>query len=86
MKMDESEGSGKGGGGRGAARPRTGGAPKLCYSVPEAAELLGFSRNFGYELARTGQLPIVRFGKRMVVPKAPFDRMLGLSPEREAEE
>ena len=41
MKMDESEGSGKGGGGRGAARPRTGGAPKLCYSVPEAAELLG---------------------------------------------
>ncbi len=49
---------------------------KLCYTVPEAAELLGFSRNFGYELAKTGQIPILRFGKRMVVPKAKFDKML----------
>ena len=62
-----------GGGGRGIARPRP---KKLCYTVPEAAQLLGFSRNFGYELARTGQLPIIRFGKRMVVPKAAFDKML----------
>ncbi len=49
---------------------------KLCYTVPEAAELLGFSRNFGYELAKTGQIPILRFGKRIVVPKAKFDKML----------
>jgi excisionase family DNA binding protein len=52
--------------------------------VPEAAQLLGFSRNFGYELARTGQIPILRFGKRMLVPKAAFDKMLGVSPENEA--
>jgi excisionase family DNA binding protein len=58
---------------------------KLCYTVPEAAQLLGFSRNFGYELARTGQIPILRFGKRMLVPKAAFDRMLGVSKEEEAE-
>ena len=57
---------------------------KLCYTVPEAAELLGFSRNFGYELARTGQIPILRFGKRMLVPKAAFDKMLGVSQENEA--
>ena len=44
--------------------------------MPEAAELLGFSRNFGYELAKTGQIPILRFGKRIVVPKAKFDKML----------
>lgn len=49
---------------------------KLCCTVPEAAELLGFSRNFGYELAKTGQIPILRFGKRMVVPKAKFVKML----------
>jgi len=58
---------------------------KLCYTVPEAAQLLGFSRNFGYELARTGQIPILRFGKRMLVPKAAFDKMLGLLPESEVE-
>lgn len=50
---------------------------KLCYSVPEAAKLLGVSRNFGYELARRGALPVIRFGKRMLVPKAQLDKMLG---------
>jgi len=74
-----------GGGGHGDARPRPNNENRLCYTVPEAAELLGFSRNFGYELARTGQIPILRFGKRMLVPKAAFDKMLGVSPENEAE-
>ena len=56
---------------------------KLCYTIPEAAALLGFSRNFGYELARRGEIPIIRFGKRMLVPKAKFDKMLGQYPESE---
>jgi len=73
-----------GGGGRVLARPRPTNENRLCYTVPEAAQLLGFSRNFGYELARTGQIPILRFGKRMLVPKAAFDKMLGVSPENEA--
>ena len=73
-----------GGGGRGITRPRSGQGNRLCYTVPEAAELLGFSRNFGYELARTKKIPIVRFGKRMLVPKAAFHKMLGVSQENEA--
>ena len=75
-----------GGGGRGIARHRTADDKKLCYTVPEAAQMLGFSRNFGYELARTGQIPILRFGTRMLVPKAAFDKMLGVLPESEAEQ
>ncbi len=71
-----------GGCGRGIARPVQ--ENRLCYTVPEAAELLGFSRNFGYELARTGQIPIVRFGKRMLVPKSAFNKMLGVLPGNEA--
>ena len=72
----KSERNGTGGGGSGM--PRSAALPeKLCYTIPEAAALLGFSRNFGYELARTGQIPILRFGKRMLVPKAVFDKMLG---------
>lgn len=66
----------QGGAGRGIARPSPNNDNKLCYTVPEAAALLGFSRNFGYELAKTGQIPILRFGKRMVVPKAKFDKLL----------
>ena len=65
-----------GGGGRGHARPRPINNKKLCYTVPEAAQLLGFSRNFGYELARRGEIPILKFGSRMVVPKASFEKML----------
>lgn len=49
---------------------------KLCYTVPEAAQLLGFSRNFGYELARRGEIPTIKFGGRIIVPKAAFDKML----------
>jgi len=70
--------------GRGIVRARRAKDDKLCYTVPEAAELLGFSRNFGYELARTKQIPIIRFGKRMLVPKVAFHKMLGVSPENEA--
>lgn len=66
----------RGGGGRGIARPATTNE-KLCYTVPEAGALLGFSRNHSYELARRGELPVIRFGKRMVVPKAAFEKMLG---------
>jgi excisionase family DNA binding protein len=63
------------GGGR-RQPPRRLGEDKLCYTVPEAAKLLGLSRNFGYELARRGEIPIIKFGKRMLVPRAKFDKML----------
>lgn len=53
---------------------------RLCLSVPEAARLLGISRGLGYELARTGKLPVIRFGRRLLVPKAALDRMLSQCP------
>ena len=81
----KSEQSATGGGGRGIASHRTINDKRLCYTVTEAAQLLGVSRNFGYELARTGQIPIRRFGGRILVPKAAFHRMLGELPEKEVE-
>jgi len=57
---------------------------KAVLTIPEVARLLGLSRNFGYELARRGEIPIIRFGRKIVVPKAKFERMLGLTSEREA--
>ena len=65
-----------GGGRQGIARNNKKSEDKLCYTVPEVAQMLGFSRNFGYELARTGQIPVIRFGKRMLVPKLAFEKML----------
>lgn len=43
---------------------------RLVVSVTEAAELLGISRGLAYELARTGKLPSLRLGRRLVVPRA----------------
>lgn len=50
---------------------------RLCITIPEAAKLLGVSRNTGYEMARLGQLPTIRCGqRRLLVPKAAFIKML----------
>jgi len=49
---------------------------RLCVTVPEAAEMLGMSRNFAYQLVREGKLPSIRFGKRILIPKAALEKML----------
>jgi len=46
-------------------------------AVPEAAELLGISRSQGYAAARTGDLPTLALGRRLVVPVRPLLAMLG---------
>ena len=49
---------------------------RLTFTVEEAGELLGISRALAYEMARTGRLPTLRFGKRIVVPKKAIENML----------
>jgi excisionase family DNA binding protein len=49
---------------------------RRTYSIEEAAQMLGVSRNHAYDMAKEGQLPAIKLGKRLVIPKAPFDRML----------
>ncbi len=46
------------------------------YTVEEAAERLGIGRGTAYDAARRGELPVVRIGRRLLVPRAAFDRML----------
>jgi excisionase family DNA binding protein len=46
------------------------------YTVQEAARLLGISRGLAYELVKQGRLPVVRLGKRLVVPRAALQRLL----------
>ena len=45
-------------------------------SVPEAGKELGLSRNASYAAARRGEIPVLRFGKKLRVPTARFERML----------
>jgi excisionase family DNA binding protein len=41
---------------------------RLTMSVEEASDALGISRSLAYDLVRRGELPAMRFGRRIVVP------------------
>ena len=51
---------------------------KLTISVPVAGKVLGLSRDAAYDAARSGDLPTLRFGRRVVVPTSKLREMLGL--------
>jgi excisionase family DNA binding protein len=52
--------------------------PDPTISVTEAARLLGVGRTCAYEAAARGQIPTVRIGRMLRVPKAALKRMLAL--------
>ncbi len=49
---------------------------KLTLTVSETARALGISRGLAYEMVRTGEIPSVRFGKRVLVPRRTLERLL----------
>ena len=49
---------------------------KLTVSVQEAAAMLGIGRATAYEGVRTGVIPSLRVGRRLLVPRAALERML----------
>jgi excisionase family DNA binding protein len=48
----------------------------LVYKVPQAGALIGLNRNASYDAARRGEIPTIRIGKLLRVPKAAFHEML----------
>jgi len=53
---------------------------RATLSVSEAAAMLGISRDAAYDAARRGELPTLRFGRRVLVSKAVLDRILAGEP------
>ncbi|WP_184254266.1 helix-turn-helix domain-containing protein [Rhodopseudomonas rhenobacensis] len=49
---------------------------RLVYEVPEAGALLGLSRNGSYEAAKRGDIPTIRIGKLLRVPKHALHALL----------
>ena len=50
---------------------------RLTCSVPEAARLLGIGRDAAYAAAARGEIPTLRLGRRLVVPLAQLESLLG---------
>jgi excisionase family DNA binding protein len=49
---------------------------RLVLTVEEAGQLLGLSRPSAYLAVKRGQIPIIKVGRRILVPKAALEKML----------
>ncbi len=54
---------------------------RATLTIAEAAKALGIGRNQAYEAAQCGQIPSIRIGRRVLVPRVAFERMLRGEPE-----
>lgn len=50
---------------------------RLTITVPEAGQLLNIGRDAAYAAAERGELPVLRLGRRLVVPVPRFMELLG---------
>lgn len=57
----------------------TGHPSRETASIGEVATRFGIARSTAYELAKADRLPVpvIRLGRRMVVPRAALDKLLG---------
>jgi excisionase family DNA binding protein len=49
---------------------------EFVISVEEAGRRLGLGRNQAYNAAHCGQIPVVRLGRRLIVPLVQFEKLL----------
>ena len=49
---------------------------RLVLAIEEAGKLLGLGRSGTYEAARRGDIPVLRIGRRWLVPRVALDKML----------
>lgn len=56
---------------------------RLTYNVVEASKILGLSRNSTYLACLTGQIPHLKIGKRILIPRIALERMLNEAATRQ---
>ena len=56
----------------------------LILTVDEAAQALGITRNTAYNAVHGGELPAIRIGKRILVPKAALAKLLASAEQKPA--
>jgi excisionase family DNA binding protein len=58
---------------------------KLTLTVEETAKCLGIGRNSAYEAVARGEIPVIKVGKRLLVPKAALEKLLNCNQTKTAE-
>jgi excisionase family DNA binding protein len=56
----------------------------LSVDLEVAAVILDIGRGTAYKAAKTGELPVLKFGRRQKVPVAALKRMLGMVEQKPA--
>ena len=49
---------------------------KVVMTVEEAAELLKISRPSAYQAVKHGEIPVIRIGRRILIPVAALEKLL----------
>ncbi len=58
----------------------------LTYSVEDVAAMLGIARGKAYEHVHNGEIPSIRMGRRLLIPRARFHTWLDGHTERSKSE
>ncbi len=53
-----------------------GAGPREAYSIKETAERLGIGETTCYLAARRGEIPTIKIGRRLLVPRKAIERLL----------
>jgi len=54
----------------------------LTYSVEDVAAMLGIARGKAYEHVHNGEIPSIRMGRRLLIPRARFHAWLDGQAQR----
>ena len=53
---------------------------KQTYSITEATKVLGIGKNKMYELANSGDIPVIKIGSRTLISKKVLDDLINPEP------
>ena len=59
---------------------------RWVFTVPEAGHLCGLGRSASHEAARRGDLPVIRIGRKILVPVEALRSMLEKAGQSDAED
>jgi len=51
-------------------------AERLTLTVEETAKLLGIGRQLAYDKVKTGEIPVIKIGRRLLVPRSALEKLL----------
>lgn len=54
---------------------------RLTLTIEETAKVLGIGRQLAYDRVKTGEIPVVKIGRRLLVPRRALAKLLEEPPD-----